>query len=75
MCIRDRISIPRDTRAAIAGTNLTRKINYAHATGGAERMVETVETVSYTHLDVYKRQPGSLNNIIFSIHRKYLTSL
>jgi LCP family protein required for cell wall assembly len=39
------ISIPRDTRTAIADTNLIRKINYAHATGGPERMVKTVENL------------------------------
>jgi len=39
------ISIPRDTRAAIADTKLIRKINYAHATGGPERMVKTVENL------------------------------
>lgn len=39
------ISIPRDTRAAIADTSLVRKINYAHATGGPERMVKTVENL------------------------------
>ena len=47
------ISIPRDTRAAIAGTNLTRKINYAHATGGAERMVETVENLLGVNVHYY----------------------
>lgn len=39
------ISIPRDTRSAIAETDLVRKINYAHATGGPERMVKTVENL------------------------------
>ena len=39
------ISIPRDTRAAIAETNEVRKINYAHASGGSERMVKTVENL------------------------------
>lgn len=39
------ISIPRDTRTAIADTNLIRKINYAHATGGPDRMVKTVENL------------------------------
>lgn len=37
------LSIPRDTRVAIPGKGVTRKINYAHAVGGAELTVETVE--------------------------------
>lgn len=49
----DLISIPRDTRAEIAGTNLTRKINYAHATGGPERMVETVENLLGINVHYY----------------------
>ena len=39
------ISIPRDTRAAIADTKMIRKINYAHSSGGADRMVRTVENL------------------------------
>lgn len=37
------LSIPRDTRVKIAGTNELRKINYSHTVGGAELTVETVE--------------------------------
>ena len=37
------LSIPRDTRAAIAEKGVVRKINYAHAVGGAELTVKTVE--------------------------------
>ena len=49
----DLISIPRDTRAAIAGTDVTRKINYAHATGGAERMKQTVENLLGVNVHYY----------------------
>lgn len=37
------LSIPRDTRVAIPTKGVTRKINYAHAVGGAELTVQTVE--------------------------------
>lgn len=37
------LSIPRDTRAEISGQGITRKINHAHAVGGAELTVKTVE--------------------------------
>jgi len=37
------LSIPRDTRVAIPTKGVTRKINYAHAVGGAELTVKTVE--------------------------------
>ena len=37
------LSIPRDTRVSIPGRGVTRKINYAHAVGGAELTVQTVE--------------------------------
>jgi len=37
------LSIPRDTRVDIPGKGVTRKINYAHAVGGAELTVKTVE--------------------------------
>lgn len=37
------LSLPRDTRVAIPEKDVTRKINYAHAVGGAELTVKTVE--------------------------------
>jgi len=37
------LSIPRDTRVAIPGKDTVRKINYAHAVGGAKLTAETVE--------------------------------
>lgn len=37
------LSIPRDTRVKIAGKDIMRKINYAHAVGGPELTVQTVE--------------------------------
>lgn len=37
------LSIPRDTRVPIPTKGVTRKINYAHAVGGAELTVQTVE--------------------------------
>ncbi len=37
------LSIPRDTRVDIPGKDTVRKINYAHAVGGAELTAETVE--------------------------------
>lgn len=37
------LSIPRDTRVEIAEKGIMRKINYAHAVGGAELTVATVE--------------------------------
>ncbi len=37
------LSIPRDTRVPIPTKGVTRRINYAHAVGGAELTVKTVE--------------------------------
>ncbi|MDX9871672.1 MAG: LCP family protein [Clostridia bacterium] len=37
------LSIPRDTRTDIAGKGIKRKINYAHAVGGPQLTVDTVE--------------------------------
>ena len=37
------VSIPRDTRTRIAGSNEMKKINHAHAVGGPELLVKTVE--------------------------------
>lgn len=37
------LSIPRDTRVEIPGKGIMRKINYAHAVGGADLTIDTVE--------------------------------
>ncbi|MGI6605502.1 MAG: LCP family protein [Peptococcia bacterium] len=37
------LSLPRDTRVDIPGKGVKRKINYAHAVGGAELAIKTVE--------------------------------
>lgn len=37
------LSLPRDTRVEIPGKGVKRKINYAHAVGGVELAIETVE--------------------------------
>jgi LCP family protein required for cell wall assembly len=47
------ISIPRDTRAAIAGTKQVRKINYAHAIGGPDKMVKSVENLLDVNIHYY----------------------
>lgn len=49
----DMISIPRDTRALIADTQKTTKINHAHSTGGPERMVKTVENLLGLNVHYY----------------------
>lgn len=49
----DMVSIPRDTRALIADTQKTTKINNAHATGGPERMVKTVENLLGVNIHYY----------------------
>ncbi|WZY00186.1 LCP family protein [Bacillus sp. FSL W7-1360] len=37
------LSIPRDTRTLMVGKGTTEKINHAHAYGGAEMLIDTVE--------------------------------
>ncbi|MDR1194080.1 MAG: LCP family protein, partial [Peptococcaceae bacterium] len=49
----DLLSIPRDTRAIIADLDKTQKINHAHATGGPERMVKTVERLLGVNVHYY----------------------
>lgn len=47
------VSIPRDTRAHIAGTKQTRKINHAHALNGPQGMVDTVEELLGVKIHYY----------------------
>jgi LCP family protein required for cell wall assembly len=47
------MSIPRDTRVSIAGTNKKSKINAAHAYGGEKMAVETVENFLKVPVDHY----------------------
>jgi len=47
------ISIPRDTRTLIADTTSTTRINHAHATGGPERTVKTVENLLGINVHYY----------------------
>ncbi|MGX4668323.1 LCP family glycopolymer transferase [Cerasibacillus sp. JNUCC 74] len=49
------ISIPRDTRAMIAGKGIEDKINHAYAYGGADMTVATVESFLDIDLDYYVR--------------------
>lgn len=47
------ISIPRDTRVKIPGRNTQEKINHAHAYGGTELLVKTVEEFLNLQIDYY----------------------
>lgn len=47
------LSIPRDTRAKIEGRKYKEKINHAHAYGGPELTLETVENLLNLDLDYY----------------------
>ncbi|WP_339226912.1 LCP family protein [Oceanobacillus sp. FSL K6-2867] len=49
------ISIPRDTRTTIAGKGIEDKINHAHAFGGTEMSIETIENFLDIELDYYVR--------------------
>ncbi|WP_077302633.1 LCP family protein [Virgibacillus pantothenticus] len=49
------VSIPRDTRAMIAGKGIEDKINHAYAYGGADMAVATVESFLDIDLDYYVR--------------------
>lgn len=49
------VSIPRDTRAMIAGKGIEDKINHAYAYGGADMAVATVEGFLDIDLDYYVR--------------------
>ncbi|MDY0406935.1 LCP family protein [Virgibacillus sp. 179-BFC.A HS] len=47
------ISIPRDTRAEIAGKGTVDKINHAYAFGGADMSIATVENMLDTDMDYF----------------------
>ncbi|WP_240508076.1 LCP family protein [Virgibacillus indicus] len=49
------VSIPRDTRTAIAGKGFDDKINHAYAFGGSDMAVTTVENFLAINLDYYVR--------------------
>lgn len=49
------LSIPRDTRVTIPGRKSPDKINHAHAFGGSELLVETVEGLLGIEVDHYVR--------------------
>ena len=50
MCIRDRIAVDREVILIVADT-----LSFAHAVVVTQLAVDRI-SVSYTHLDVYKRQ-------------------
>ncbi|GAF21556.1 MULTISPECIES: LCP family protein [Shouchella] len=47
------LSIPRDTRVNIVGRGTTEKINHAHAYGGAEMLINTIEEAFDIPIDHY----------------------
>jgi LCP family protein required for cell wall assembly len=47
------VSVPRDTRAAIAERDVIRKINYAHTVGGPELSKKTVRDLLQVPVDYY----------------------
>ncbi|RQW18835.1 LytR family transcriptional regulator [Bacillus sp. C1-1] len=47
------LSIPRDTRVDIVGRGTTEKINHAHAYGGAEMLINTIEEAFNIPIDHY----------------------
>jgi len=49
------VSIPRDTRTAIAGKGIEDKINHSYAFGGADMTVATVENLLDVEMDYYVR--------------------
>ena len=53
MCIRDRNKAIQDTITKIGSTTVSKE-GYAHKKG--DKILQGLEPVSYTHLDVYKRQ-------------------
>ena len=53
-----------ETNAAPAGTD-SGKVTYSGA-------IDSQTTVSYTHLDVYKRQPEMTDEIVTSISERYI---
>ena len=57
MCIRDRDKIPLTTRRLSA---YGLKMGKVWAVSSASEAAEEARPVSYTHLDVYKRQDGNI---------------
>jgi len=49
------VSIPRDTRVSIAGREAEDKINHAHAFGGPDMAIETVENFLDIEIDYFAR--------------------
>ncbi|PAD17512.1 hypothetical protein CHH73_09210 [Shouchella clausii] len=47
------VSIPRDTKVQIAGRSMADKLNHAHAYGGPDLMVQTVEELLHIPIDHY----------------------
>ena len=82
MCIRDRILIEdidaffnarekQDTRIQISFSGLLNAIDGVGAQEG-RIVVLTTNPVSYTHLDVYKRQARTLTNLVQNTRRQSL---
>lgn len=49
----DLLSVPRDSRVDIPGEEYKRKINYAHAKGGTDLLIETLKNVLGVKVDGY----------------------
>lgn len=72
------LSVPRDTRVPIPGKNVTRKINYAHAVGGSELSVKTVEKfldvpVHYyveTNFQGFSKMIDALGGVTINVERR-----
>jgi len=72
------LSLPRDTRVDIPGKGIKRKINYAHAVGGAELAIKTVENflklpVHYyveTNFDGFSNAIDILGGITLNVEEK-----
>ncbi|PAE14418.1 LytR family transcriptional regulator, partial [Virgibacillus sp. 7505] len=45
--------MPRDTKVQIAGRSMADKLNHAHAYGGPDLMVQTVEELLHIPIDHY----------------------
>ena len=56
MCIRDRHCAGCPRAVLVGGAGIVHIIVVAYAPGNCPPAVSTFQTVSYTHLDVYKRQ-------------------
>lgn len=49
----DMVSIPRDSRVSIPGQTYKRKINFAHAQGGTDLLIETIDDLLDVKVDGY----------------------